>query len=279
MSLHAPPFLDDDGERIMVFGPAGIGKTFNILTVARLAAQTKSDAMFFSVDTDKSLKRMLADPLLRPFLVDTAGVPKNIESTQVRNWVQLNEAVDVYQQRMRPQDWLIVDLLTPCWQWVQDHFTQVIFGKDLDQYLLDLRKEMTTAKGAADNKLKRGGFEGFKDWPTINSMWGGLKDKLLYGPGNLYCTAGIDVLNSEKASREDKALYGKFGVKPAGQKSISHSFQTVLWQGAIGDNYDLVTIKDRSRKKMEGMVVGTDGQMMPNFAKQYLVDIAGWMLA
>jgi energy-coupling factor transporter ATP-binding protein EcfA2 len=273
MALHPPDI--DEGERILVFGPSGVGKSLGWTTIARLAIRTKSDATFYVVCTDRSVGRMLSDPGMKPYLVRD-GKRVNVISEDVRGWEDLLDTITNFQGKMRPQDWLVIDLLTPSWQWCQDHFTHRIFSQDLDQYFIQVREDLRDRPRDKDVKMKRGGFEGYSDWPVINAIWGRLKEKLVWCPGNLYATAGIKTLSSETADREQRAMFGNHGVVPEGQKHLAFDFSTVLWFSNSAGQYEVITVKDRARPALEGVPLGIEPGN--DFAMTYLVKTAQWQL-
>lgn len=264
-------------ERILSFGGAGFGKTYDVFTIARLAAETGSDAHFYVIDTDESVGHALIDPAFKSLYTDDLTALKNITIYQVSYWDQLLEVLteiqgDLRQGKwvtpglMRPQDWLIIDLLSPTWQWVQEWFTERVFGKSLDEYFLEQRKTMK----AGDKK--GGGFEGWKDYGTgINPQYALLQNRILRSPGNVYCTSEAKALSSENVDKPTRLIFGPHGVVPVGQKRTPHLFSTVIWK--VSDQPGIikaVTTKDRGGRPY------MMHQKIDDFAKEYLVGVAGW---
>lgn len=70
--------------------------------------------------------------------------------------------------------------------------------------------------------------------------------------------------------KEVKAAFGAYGVKPKGQKRLGHVPMTVLWltKSRVGA-WAMTTIKDRGRTEVED-------EPLTNFAKDYLMEVAGW---
>lgn len=254
-------------ERIMVFGSAGMGKSYNFYTIARLAKNTGSDARFFIVDLDESVGRMLVDPGFRDVLMTPDLQAVNIIFETAEDWVSLNGVVEKFQKMMRPQDWLMIDMLSPTWTMVSDFYTNEIFHKSLDAYMLEKRKELQKA-GGKDS----GTFDGWKDWDKINALYDAFALKLLRCPGNLYVTSEQKSYASQNATKDDKNTFGPWGVMPVGKKSMPHKFSTILWekQDRPGE-YTLTTCKDRSRTDLAGAKVN-------DFSVDYLVNTAGWRL-
>lgn len=265
MPLHPPP-PGKARERILSFGGAGQGKSYDFYTIAQLAQTTKSDAKFFIIDTDVSVWRMLTNPTLNR-LTDTDGnpIPNLIINDEVDDWFSLMKAVKEFQAQMGPNDWLMLDMLSPAWGWVQSAFTEQVFGQGTDEYFLQKRAAMK-------NPAKEKAFEGWTDWPVINTMYKGLQQALLTTPGHLYCTAEVKAINSDSAEKDTRLQFGPHGFVPVGQKRDPHIFQTVILKAATRpEQYEAITVKDRSRTQMKGLPI-------TNFSKDYLVNIAGWKL-
>ena len=253
-------------ERIMSFGGAGMGKSYDFYTIAQLAQMTKSDAKFFIIDTDVSAYRMLEDPSLDR-LTDTDGnpIPNLFIEDQVFDWESLAGAIKRCHAQMGPQDWMMLDMISPAWSWVQSAFTEKVFGQGTDDYFLQKRAAMRDPK-------REKTFEGWTDWPIINTMYKGFTNALLRTPGHLYATAEIKAL-SDMAEKDTKFMFGPYGVQPVGQKRDMHLFQTVILKTATRPGqYEAITVKDRSRPPMAGTPIN-------NFAKDYLVKAGGWKLA
>jgi hypothetical protein len=248
----------------MAFGGANAGKSYAFYTIAKRALQTKSDAKFYVVDTDVSVGRMLSDPAFES-LVGDDGQAVNIEFEDVDDWDEFITAVEKFQARMRSQDWLMLDMLGPTWDWCQGAFTDKVFHRDLDEYFLAKRAAM---KNPEKDKM----FEGWVDWPVINKMYLKLQNLILKSPGNLYACNESKALARDQAEKDTKALFGPHGVVPVGQKRNPHLFQTILWFTEPRPNErEVITVKDRSRTKLEGVGIR-------DFSIDYLVKVAGWRL-
>jgi len=266
MAFHSP---SRSRERILSFGGAGQGKSFDFYTIAELSALTKSEAKFFVIDTDVSVWRMLENDALK-HLTDGSGNPVDtlIIDDEVCDWQTLNAAIDRFQKAMVPErgDWLFLDMMSPAWGWVQSYFTERVFGQGTDEYFLQKRAAMK-------NPAKEKAFEGWTDWPVINTMYKSFQQRLLTTPGHLYATAEMKALSADQAEKDTRLLFGPHGVIPVGQKRDPYIFQSVLWKAATKPgNFEIITVKDRSRDFLKGAPVA-------NFAKDYLMKVGGWKLA
>lgn len=263
-------------ERILSFGGAGFGKTYDFFTIARLAAQTGSDAHFYVVDTDESAGHCLIDPAFKDLWNEDMTALKNVTIINVSYWDNLLTALTEVQGTLkqgvwtvpgvlRPQDWLMIDLLSPTWSWVTDWYTNRVFHKGLDEFFLQQRQAMNPT----DKKMK--GLEGWKDYTIINPQYALLQDRIMRSPGNIYCTAEAKPLNNEEADKQTRMIYGPVGVIPVGQKRTPHIFSTVIWKVSNTPGVrEAVTVKDRGgREYLQYRPIG-------DFSKDYLIKVAGW---
>lgn len=248
----------DIRERILVMGGAGTGKSTAWLNIALWAHRTKSPAKFYVTDTDSgsSIRRMLGTPT-SPYRSLT-----NVVVREAFEWSQYQRAMDEFLEAATPVDWVIADFVSTAWDSVQEYYVNQIYKSDMDEYFMSARQSM-----------KQGNpLDGWRDWSVINRLYKSYANKLFQ-----ICPAHVLVTSVAEAIRETddksmKAVYGPFGVRPKGQKHLSHQVHTVLLLQQGGpDRWVMNTVKDRERPR----VVGKD---VKDFTRDYLVDVAGWSL-
>lgn len=260
-------------ERILIFGHEGTGKSTDFLHIAA-AIPTQQ---FYVVDNDNAYDR----------LVDTFQMEQGVELSNVHiagedfatdcdpySWDGYRGSIQQAQDLMGPNDWLSVDMISKGWDAVQEWFIESIFQEDIDDYFLRIRMEKERLKGTKapgeKDKKSLGAFEGWMDWPVINQTYHKrVSTPLLRCPGNLFCVAEAQKL-SDDDDRGIRELYGTLGARPKGQKRSGHIMQTVMMQGRKRNGeFTLTGVKDRGR-------VLWDGEVMENFAVDYLMNTAGW---
>lgn len=255
-------------ERILGFGREGTGKSSAVLSIARKIPNVN----FWIIDNDNSYERLLEtdfpDVAENGNLLfcgqDFGGAP----NTWKGGIAGLADASD----KMARDDWLVADMLSKFWDHVQEWFVESIFQEDIDDYFLKVRMEKARLKDSSGKDKKAlGAFEGWMDWPVINSTYHKrVSDKLLNCPGHLFCTAEAKKIeeDDDKGVRE---LYGPFSMKPSGQKRSGHLMQTVLIMSKTSrtDEFKLNSVKDRGRMMWRD-------EVFQDFATDYLVGTAGW---
>lgn len=241
-------------ERILSFGGAGAGKTSDWVKVAeKYGAQDEIPGRFHVIDTDFTTERSLQS--------NEAAMRAVAKVWPCPEWEDYTKAISTINKIAKPNDWIVIDMLTPLWEMTQEYYIERIFGKGYDEFFLSAR-----ASNAKGNPL-----DGFKDWGVINKMYrANVANNILRAPCHVYATASAAALSADLENKETKQIFGKFGVKPVGQKHNSHLFHTVLWkQNPKSGAWTMTTIKDRERPEQMGVDVS-------DFAQDYLVNVAGW---
>jgi hypothetical protein len=243
-------------ERLLFFGVQGTGKSKAVLDIARQCPA----ATFRVVDTDysQSFRRAL-----------------ELEYTDLRNviyeWVdqeefeEMADCIATYADETQEGDWCVVDSMTPSWNGVQGYFIEQVHGDDDAGYFLHVRKEIERLNR---EQKSLGALEGWMDWPVINKMY---RRKIIRPlrvcQGHVILTAELSKVSDED-DKEVRNLFGPYGVKPAGQKSLGHFPSSVfMLTKPRAERYEITTIKDRQRPEFEG-------DELTNFFNDYLKPIA-----
>lgn len=241
-------------ERILLVGGAGTGKSYSAFSVA-----TNTSGHVYVIDNDFSFMRLME-------MGGEFDERYTIHDLQPDDWEGLIGALEDAVNNGDRDDLLIIDSMTPTWQAVQDWYADEIFGKGLDQFFLDARKQMT------GNKVE--GFDGWKDWSVINKVYGKLYRLINRFPGHVILTAEAEPITAD-TDPEMKKIYGR-RIKHRGQKSLPHKVNTILQTSKSRDGkYELTTIKDRGREANYSFTEDT----YVNFFLSYFVGCAGWVKA
>lgn len=234
-------------ERILLLGGPGTGKSFGAYKLAK----AMSKGVTYVIDNDFSWGRM--------FEVE-GDINSDLTEVYSDDWAYFMDKLEAIVEASTSDDVLIIDSITPTWQAVQDWYAGEIFGKSLDQFFLDARKQMS------GNKVE--GFDGWKDWSVINKVYGRMYHLLNRFKGHVILTAEAEPVTAE-TDPELKKVYGR--VKHRGQKSLPHRVNTILQLAKTRqDEYSFTTVKDRNRMRMEETPYGED------LSIAYLIGVAGW---
>jgi hypothetical protein len=252
-------------ERILLMGEWSTGKSRAWLKVAEWIKKTNAPSQIFACDTDTAWERM--------------GWGLDWPHVHVRdceNYDQIKGAVEEARKKANSQrnDWLVVDMADKMWDYAQAGFSTKAFGVDITSWLLEVR-----AKGE-----NPGGDYGI-NWNTINRLYADVMNNIIRFPGHvLLVTPAEQVMqpNRDGKGGDDpnvRAMFGKLGVKPRGQKALPFQVHTVILcqdksQGAGIGPWCMSTAKDRDvgvtpREKMVGAPYN-------DFVLDYLIKRGGW---
>lgn len=268
-------------ERILIGGAPGTGKTFDWLTIAR--ALPKST--FHVIDPDDGTARVWKGK-------NKSGEPEfptvnNLNYYFTPTWKGdlkpcshmgevigqvggIKNAFKEIQKKCKPDDWVVVEMLSNIWSMLQGEFVDQVFDQDIGDYFLEVRKH--TAKNA--NKLEA--LSGWMDWNVINKMHNGdLIVPICYNlPCHVIATTSVSVQQKAdpKEDAEIRAFYGDTLIRFEGQKQNPFRMQSMFLKKRIKDKFIINTfVKDRGREWL-------DNVELFDFALQYLGPIAGWEL-
>ena len=250
---------DPAPERILALGLYGSGKTNNWATVARWYRDTDTPGHFYVLDTDNTTLRTLHG---------FPGWEQNVTRVDVAEWSDLTSETQKAFENAGPQDWLVVDSIDKPWSMVQDHYIEQMFGKEADIFFMEQRKASASGHPLASDYGS--------NWTVINKLYQKWIGQVIRFPGHVYAaTPSQPVAEPNQQgkggdSREIRETFGRYGVRPAGQKALGFQMHTVLlMQSPARDEWKLTSIKDRSRELLVGAPV-------VDFAMSYLLGVAGW---
>ena len=103
-------------ERILVYGGPGTGKSRGWLSIARMFPKVK----VWVLDTDDAAERMIASHDL-----------PNITVFPCLDWPDYLAAAAEARDKLDPDDWLVVDMVSSAWDAVQGFYIEQAFGMKL----------------------------------------------------------------------------------------------------------------------------------------------------
>jgi len=241
-------------ERILTYGGPGSGKTNAWMRLAKHLP----DSTFYVIDTEIGAERSLQE---YPEIENVVVYP-------VIDWTDYRKAQKEIMLKATANDWMVLDMASAAWKAVQRDFINQIFDQDMGDYFMQARKKLKKGAesifGGKDSVLK-----GWTDWPVINSRYEDFIMPLVYrSKSNLFIASMTDTV-SDDDPKDVKALFGPFGVKPAGQKALGHQPDTLLLFQYTSLGWTMTTVKDRGGRKYMDHVKVID------FYYQY-GKIAGW---
>ena len=237
-------------EQILLIGSWGAGKSYAWLSIAKRCPESH----FYIIDTTYDAERM----------VEGLGL-ENITIQHVDEWDDWVEASEKFRGNATKDDWLVVDLISDLWEASQRGYSDKMFGKEIDEWVLEAKK---SGEGIAGNYGE--------NWGMINKMYQRVMMSLLRFPGHkIACAPAEPVQEPDRAGKggdtiEMRQLYGRYKLKPKGQKALGFQFHSifVMMEKSKG-NWIMSTVRDRNRE-------GIENQPVTDFGINYLLKVAGW---
>lgn len=243
-------------ERLLLFGPAGSGKTNCALNVARYVA---ADVNVVESDYSAAWARGVA--------LEYPDVATRVNVQAATDWPSFIEALTRAVKAGDPaKDWIVCDSASPCtYQWVQDWTMEQAYGDDLARMLMELRRE------AADTRSYMRAKSELMQWEIVKKEYAKMWRAIQSWQGHMILTAEAKEIST--FNRDDSQLKRQFqgiGQYPAGQDTIRYAMSTTLFlDNPAHGRWTMTTVKDRNRPVQDG--VGVE-----EFALDYLVGVAGW---
>lgn len=251
-------------ERILLMGGYGAGKSNSWAELARYMRESKAPGKMFIIDTDFAAER---------YSDSYPDFYSNVEVADVEDYDESLGAVKRFRDEARIRrdenpdvnDWLVVDLADKPWDYAQEAFTIKAEGKNVADWLLSIKKGDETMQG-----------DWGINWKIINKLYKEFIGPVIRFPGHVLACTPVDLVKTGDRngkggdSTEIQELFGRWGVKPKGQKDLGHQFLTVmLMQATSNGKWVMNTVKDVRREQVKGRGV-------QDFVSSYLIPIAGW---
>ncbi len=247
-------------ETILFFGPAGTGKSYNLLSMVRMMPGHN----FYVLDTDDDYYAS----------TDGEDLP-NLIILPGRDWNDDTREVLRVKHEARQGDFLVLDMLDTTWDHVQSYYTEQVFGQDLADFYLKARISMKPDEKSGS------ALDGWRDWGLINKLYFSWWQDIMSTPCHIIAMAKAGEVGKGE-DREIQMLSAPFGIKPTGQKQTAHRFHSIFITGSVkkpmdpanptasGLNWILTTYRERWKRPYWNRYV------INNFFLEYGVGIAKW---
>lgn len=249
-------------ERLLLFGGGGSGKTSAGLSIASVIT-----SKMFVIDSDYSMAWNRGIDLDFEDARDTVTVLEVYPEWEP--WITQIEEL-VASDANDDDNWLVIDPVSPSWDWVQSWFVELAMGKDVGHHMAELRRD------SGSTKEYQGALAESMSWPVIKRAYARLYKAVMSWHGHLILMAEAKSIRGERDA-DQLALYGQTGYKPVGEGRLHHVTSTTLFLQHAKKGWELNTVKDRNRVEVEHGLIEpfSDG----GFATSYLREVAGWQLA
>ena len=230
-------------------GPAGCGKSYQIIKVLQFLNETKINA--YVLDLEDKLEAMF---------LGTGGIPPNTTLWNAIFWEDIKAAESQIGAVVKPNEWIIVDRIDLSWPSAQRWFTQKKWEESLADHMLAKSIKMGKKETMLTPRFDQGA------WQVINEMYESFILNLLYKyKANLLFTTGI------KPPDTDSPLDATWNVNvlPRGQKEIPHQPHSVFLLGMMKDTRNNRTWNITTAKDLPGREYFEKEELL-DFSIQYL---------
>ena len=258
--LHAP---HPRRERPLIYGRFNSGKSSCWLSVADWSERTDADITIHLGDTDHAWDAM------RPIdgSLDRIVQVTDLDINDYRPWLDWTKKT---RENVRPEDWVVVDMIDKAWTAAQGHYWAQMTGDDVLAEVY-LRNQQALASKGREGEYMAGDHGA--NWGIINKFYNAFFQAVINMPCHVMCIApATEVRENEKPEIRNQF---KVGWKPVGQKDLPHGFHTVLFAAeATEGKWIYTTIRERGPIGQKRQML--KGEEVVGFVETYLFGVAGW---
>jgi hypothetical protein len=266
MALTLAPSRDSAGnfrrERILAYGAPGTSKSYSW---QRILAATSPDTQFFVIDTDGAWEPAASSDEFAPHA-------DRVTHFEPSDWVDVINATKQAMKQMDRErgDWMVVDLADDLWEMAQEFYQDRKYAGDADseEFMFAL---VDGSLGDDEDPMEK--------WGIINKLYAPFSRSLIKVPGNLFVCATAKELKKDnrgnyfRESKQNIKDFGGVGMRPGGQKNLSHDVNTVLFMSKVQKRWEFEKIKDRNR---DAAWDGEESRVNGDFGRDFLMGICGW---
>ena len=166
------------------------------------------DVTFHCIDPDLSVLRLWEDEFpdvknLRYYFTPTWF--GKVESVEPNIWKGgVAECWQLLKQGIKPNDWVIVEMLDSLWELAQSGFVAEIFNKGIGEYFMEARKEM---QESSSSRLET--FRGADGWIVIKKNHNDdvINDICYRSLVNVYMTTTYKIVTEKAAAKESADMF------------------------------------------------------------------------
>lgn len=248
-----PNWLNSEKETILLYGAPKVGKTWAYCSaIAKVIAKGNK---VFLINTDGGISKTFK----QYFGPKAKEVSQKVEYHFVDDMADVFEAVKVIKEKVKPNDWIIIDLVSDFWELAQHKFMEEASGGNILGYV----------KRMSENKKAFGLFEGSK-WQYIKKLDNYVLEQLVVSP-----KCNVLGVAAEKDLKIEQAMTGKVkqvefmaaGSRPAGQPQLSYKFNTIVFLGQQKQKRYFQVMGDRGAATKKTMI-SFDRDFWPKFLEQ-----------
>jgi hypothetical protein len=241
---------DTQKETIMLYGKAKVGKTMACCSLIDEAIKANPNVTIHYICTDNGLEQTLeyyfgerTDEIKAKYL-KLYKVYEFRKDANVPFFTQVAAMLFEIRKRLKPTDWIIMDLADKFWGWAQDTWIEQSAVQNVTTtYIADAAKDLK--KFMEFNKSQWQFVKRLDNIATFDIV-DNAPCNLLYVFGEKPLEFGEDLTKRKEAAETRIAsdIFDLVGCKPAGQGMLPYSFSTIVYLCGLKDK-KFVVLGDR----------------------------------
>lgn len=223
-----------DNDTILLYGLPKRGKTFAYCSVIERCIGAGNNV--FVINTDNGLKKTAQDY----FGKDFSKVAEKIQYYLITHIDDVTEIIDDVKAQAKPNDLIVIDLLTDFYEMAQEKFVENLSGGNIVDYY----------ERASRDKQKFGVLSG-QQWQYVKKLDNYIINELVIRPPcRVVAVASAREMEMDKVYNNKEVLeeYQAVGQKPDGQKRLQYKFSTIIYIGELKGSKYMIVLGDRGKK-------------------------------
>ncbi len=273
-----PPRKARAPERLLLYGGPGQGKSGCWIDIAQKMYESGNPGKVVVIDTDNAVEAMFGEGY--------DHLEKIVIPLPCFDWTDLRNAQsEIINMDLGYEDWLVHDMISFPYTEVRRHYTELVHGKDIEEYLIETATLISMAKAEKQGHERQFGDYNTADWVHMGKIYLNYEVPLtLRMKCHVMAIAEEREVDANRGAKPDQVKrYKKVGAfKPYVNNTAEHRFRSVLRVKAPGDHFELMMAKDRYRQerwveeaKRNTLDIG-DMNEDGGFVNAYLIPIAKW---
>lgn len=265
--MRRPTIKGGGKQRFLLFSDPKAGKSWTLCKI--IDDLLRTGARFYVIDPEDSFEQSSSE-------FDQTAFDQVVEWFVPGSYTEVKQAFKEceakilarYEETGKIQDWLMIDGVSELWELTQVDYVRTIWGDDLGDRYLKLRREIEDKIIAGETTDMQPKLDGWSDWAQIKKLHNtDLVDRMKRLPCNWVITAQVkELMKDNPRSRSKikehptiKEMFGELGKKPEGEKSNAHRVDYVIYlvkdtHPTLGTKYKMQFLGGRGMQPFEAEI-------------------------
>ena len=225
-------WLDQEKDTIMIYGPPKAGKTWAYCSI--IEHTINKGGNIHIINTDGGVSRTFK----QYFEQNHSKIKNKTKLYFADNIKKLFDIIPQIKKEVKPNDTIIIDLLSDIWELSQHRFMEEASGGNIIDFIYNASKD----------RAKFGLFEAMK-WNYIKKLDNYIIEQLIISPPcmiiGICAEKDLEVEKEISKTKYIKTDFDVTGARPAGQKQLSYKFNTIIYLNKTEKGHYFQIVGDR----------------------------------